>query len=110
MHLNSGLSKLKETEEEVRKLQSSLDGQNKELQVMQGEVKRKISQIKEESVKADQSKTIAIKLAEQLREEQKFIKERLEVINTDLAQAEPALIAAKQSVTQITSRELNEIR
>ena len=42
LHLNSGLQKLKETEEDVRKLQTSLDGQNVELQAMDKAAKEKM--------------------------------------------------------------------
>jgi dynein heavy chain 1 len=111
LHLNTGLDKLKETEEEVINLQQNvLVHIQKDLEIKEKEANKKLTLMVEEQNNAEKSKEVSIKTSEEVKKMQIQIAERQEIVNNDLGKAEPALIEAQESVNSISSAHLNEIK
>ena len=111
LHLNTGLDKLKETEEEVINLQQNvLVHIQKDLEIKQQEANKKLTLMVEEQNNAEKNREISIKTSEEVKLMQMQIADRQEVVNADLGKAEPALKEALESVNSISSSHLNEIK
>lgn len=63
-----------------------------------------------EQNRAEQSKEESLKLTEQVEKQKIIIDERDSIARKELAEAEPALIAAKESVKSIGRTQLDQIR
>lgn len=109
-HLNVGLAKLKETEEEVKVLQISLDKSQKELETKQKQANQKLQMMLQEQKQAEAKKEASLVTGKQLALKQEEIKKRSEEAQTKLARAEPALREAEKSVGSISTKHLNELR
>lgn len=110
LHINSGLSKLRETEEQVIEMKASLTVYKKELQQKDLEAKEKLKCMVEEQRNAEKKKESSIKLNEELVKKQAEISKRSAVIEKDLAEAEPALKAAESAVDSINTKDLDNLR
>jgi len=109
-HLNVGLAKLKETEDEVKNLQASLDKSQKALAIKQQQANQKLQLMLQEQKQAEAKKESSIVTKKQLVLKQEEIKKRSEEAQSKLAKAEPALLEAEKSVSEISTKNLNELR
>ena len=109
-HLNTGLRKLKETEEQVTNLQISLNEKTKELEEKKLAANEKLKQMVQDQQIAEQKKKAAEEMSEKLEKEDKLIMEKKEQAYSDLQKAEPAVEEAKNSVSSIKTSHLQEIR
>ena len=110
LHLNIGLDKIHDTEEEVKKLQGSLAEKSKELSEKEKQANEKLLLMVSEQQQAEQKRETALTMTKELEVKDKEIRERQEVVNQDLAQAEPALIEAQEAVKGIQKKFLDELR
>ena len=109
-HLGVGLNKLKETEEQVIKLQVELDRYKEDLDKKEKQANEKLKLMVAEQAQAEQKREGSIKLSSELEIKQGFIKERQAIVTQELDEAVPALEKAKQSVSSIKPQDLNEMR
>ncbi len=109
-HLNVGLDKLNATAEEVASLQGSLAVKERELEAKNREANAKLQMMVHDQNIAESKKTEAEKLSRELDEQNVAIAARQEVVEGDLAKAEPALIEARNAVQGIQKRHLDELR
>eukprot|EP01091_Cochliopodium_minus_P010435 TRINITY_DN2760_c1_g1_i1.p1 TRINITY_DN2760_c1_g1~~TRINITY_DN2760_c1_g1_i1.p1 ORF type:complete len:4604 (+),score=1553.39 TRINITY_DN2760_c1_g1_i1:76-13887(+) len=110
LHLNTGLRKLKETEEQVTNLQISLNEKTKELNEKKSRANEKLKQMVEDQQIAEQKKRAAEEMSGKLEIKDKEIMEKKEVAYSDLQKAEPAIEEAKNSVSSIKAAHLQELR
>ncbi|KAK9478362.1 dynein heavy chain, N-terminal region 1-domain-containing protein [Lipomyces japonicus] len=109
-HLNTGLFKLEHTAEKVRELRVGLSNKQKELLVKNNEANQKLEQMVLDQKSAEQKRAESLRVQAELEVSEQQIKERQEIVMQDLAQAEPAVIAAKESVSSIKKQHLSEVR
>lgn len=74
------------------------------------EANQKLTQMLDKQNEAEQRKTIAETLTEELNKRNEEIRVRKETVQSELAEAEPALQSAKQSVSNIRKSQLDEVR
>jgi dynein heavy chain 1, cytosolic len=110
LHLNVGLSKLHDTEKQVKDLQAQLTKKNSELEEKSAAANAKLSIMVEDERKALQKKEEVMRIQSQVESQQQLIREQQELANKDLARAEPALLEAKSAVEGIKKKQLDEIR
>lgn len=110
LHLNVGLSKLKDTEKQVKELQGQLTKKNVDLEEKSAAANAKLSIMVEDERKALQKKEEVSGIQVQVEAQQAMIREQQELANKDLARAEPALLEAKAAVEGIKKKQLDEIR
>jgi dynein heavy chain 1 len=110
LHLNIGLTKLAETEDSVKKLQGSLAEKNVKLEAMNKKANEKLDLITTEQANAEVKREASIRMKRELEIKGQEIRERSEVVNHDLAMAEPALIEAQNAVKGIGRKQLDELR
>uniref|UniRef100_A0A0G4FLJ2 Dynein heavy chain, cytoplasmic n=1 Tax=Chromera velia CCMP2878 TaxID=1169474 RepID=A0A0G4FLJ2_9ALVE len=109
-HLNVGLQKLRETEEQVSALQASLAVKEKELSEKKALADEKMQLMVKEQSEAEERKRQAELLSKELEKKSEEIVKRTEVVKTQLAEAEPALVEARNSVRSIKKSNLDEIK
>lgn len=100
-HLNRGLDKLKESEEEVVQLQGELKKYREELAGQEKAANEKLVIMLGQQREAEKQKELSIKAAANLKTKREEISVRKVKVDEDLGKAEPALIAAQQSVSGI---------
>lgn len=105
-----GLGKLKDTETSVLDLQRQLTVFEKELQAKDKAANEKLQLMVVEQKEAEQQRELSIKTSKELEIKQVEIAKRQEVVQRDLSRAEPALIAATESVQGIEKKHLDELR
>mmetsp|Transcript_20729 Transcript_20729/g.31810 ORF Transcript_20729/g.31810 Transcript_20729/m.31810 type:complete len:419 (+) Transcript_20729:9298-10554(+) len=109
-HLNRGLDKLRESEDEVVQLQATLKVYKEDLQIQEKAAEEKMGTMLNEQRESLSQKDMSEKAAVKLAQKQKEIAERKIKVDEDLGKAEPALIAAQESVSGINRNDLNELR
>mmetsp|Transcript_10643 Transcript_10643/g.10717 ORF Transcript_10643/g.10717 Transcript_10643/m.10717 type:complete len:502 (-) Transcript_10643:3279-4784(-) len=109
-HLNVGLDKLKDTETEVIDLQNKLSVYEKDLMEKQKAADERLKLMVQEQQQAEVKKDQSIKTSKELEIKSEQIKVRKEEVERDLSKAEPALIAATESVKGIQKKDLTELR
>jgi len=82
-------------------MQGTLKVYQDDLLVQQEAAKAKLAAMLKEQRESEEQKAIAEKTSEKLVKKQAEIKERKERVDEDLGRAEPALIAAQESVSGI---------
>jgi hypothetical protein len=82
-------------------MQGTLKVYQDDLLVQQEAAKAKLAAMLKEQRESEEQKAIAEKTSEKLVKKQAEIKERKERVDGDLGRAEPALIAAQESVSGI---------
>jgi len=108
-HLNTGLRKLRETQEEVLKMKEALTLKDAELKEKERIANEKLEQILV-SQRAEEEKKIAMnKLGEEIAVQSEQIQKRKVTVNQMLASAEPALIAAQEALNTIKKDDLTQI-
>lgn len=109
-HLNVGLEKLRDTVDKVRDLRASLDQKKQQLELKDAEANEKLQRMVADQQEAEQRKTSSLEVQCALEEQEKEIASRKEIVLNDLAKAEPAVIEAQQSVSNIKRQHLTEVR
>ena len=109
-HLNVGLEKLKDTVEKVRDLRASLAQKKNQLEKKDAEANEKLQRMVADQREAEQSKTASLEIQANLDKQEDEVAKRKEVVNSDLAKAEPAVISAQESVSNIKRQHLTEVR
>jgi len=109
-HLNVGLEKLRDTVDKVRDLRSSLAEKQKQLEAKDAEANEKLSGMMEDQREAEAQKATSLEVQKALNQQDKEIASRKEIVLADLAKAEPAVIEAQRSVSNIKRQHLTEVR
>ncbi|TIC37063.1 hypothetical protein E3Q09_01001 [Wallemia mellicola] len=109
-HLNVGLDKLRDTVIQVDELQKSLAVKDTQLKAKVAEGDDKLAKMLEEQKQAESNKATSIEIQAKLQEQNEHIAQRKEVVMTDLADAEPAVKSAQESVSNIKKQHLTEVR
>ncbi|MGK3739717.1 MAG: dynein heavy chain 1 [Bacillariaceae sp.] len=110
LHVNAGLQKLQQTQENVAELKTSLGEKTHVLREKEKQANEKLQQMVADQNVAEKRKDEAEKMSESVQKQQKRIDERKEEAQRDLDEAEPALRAAQTSVQGIKKRDLDEIK
>jgi len=110
LHINVGLGKLKNTEEVVEEMKLSLGMKEKELQSKELLANQKLQQMVNDQNVAEKRKIEAEKMNVEVTNQQEEISERGKAAESELGAAEPALLAAQESVKGIKKGQLDEIR
>ncbi|KAF2143585.1 uncharacterized protein K452DRAFT_224111 [Aplosporella prunicola CBS 121167] len=109
-HLNVGLEKLRETVDKVRDLRASLAQKKSQLELKDAEANEKLQRMIADQREAEQRKTHSLEVQAALEKQEKEVAERREVVLNDLAHAEPAVLEAQKSVSNIKRQHLTEVR
>lgn len=109
-HLNVGLEKLRDTVEKVSDLRSSLAQKKRQLEQKDAEANEKLQRMVADQREAESRKTASLEIQTALDQQEKEIARRKEVVLKDLAKAEPAVIEAQRSVSNIKRQHLTEVR
>jgi len=110
LHVNAGLTKLVQTQENVAELKRDLGIKEKSLREKETLANNKLQQMVSDQNVAEKRKEEAEKMSIAVEKQQVQIDERKAEAQRDLDQAEPALIQAQQSVRGIKKRDLDEVR
>ena len=89
---------MRNTERSVQELSEKLKVYDLQLKNKQVEADQQMKLLTSETRKVEQKSEVAERTRRELEAKQAEIAQRAEVVNTDLAGAEPALIAAQNSV------------
>ncbi|KAK9242644.1 dynein heavy chain, N-terminal region 1-domain-containing protein [Lipomyces tetrasporus] len=109
-HLNVGLEKLQDTVEKVRHLRTGLAEKQEQLQKKSSQANDKLQQMVADQKETEQKRAESLKIQEDLAFKEQEIAARQEIVMNDLAKAEPAVIEAQQSVSNIKKQHLTEVR
>ncbi|KAI5289468.1 hypothetical protein KEM54_003805 [Ascosphaera aggregata] len=109
-HLNVGLEKLRDTVDKVRDLRASLAQKKSQLERKDAEANEKLQRMVADQQEAERRKSASLEIQAALEKQEKEVAERKEVVLSDLARAEPAVIEAQKSVSNIKRQHLTEVR
>ncbi|KAI9836369.1 MAG: hypothetical protein M1819_001398 [Sarea resinae] len=109
-HLNVGLEKLRDTVDKVRDLRTSLAEKKKQLEKKDAEANEKLQRMVADQREAEQRKATSLEIQAALEKQEKEVATRKEVVLNDLANAEPAVLEAQKSVSNIKRQHLTEVR
>ncbi|KAI9891081.1 MAG: Dynein heavy chain, cytoplasmic [Vezdaea aestivalis] len=109
-HLNVGLEKLRDTVDKVRDLRASLASKQSQLEKKDAEANEKLQRMVGDQREAEQRKATSLQVQSALERQEKEVAYRKEVVLNDLAKAEPAVIEAQKSVSNIRRQHLTEVR
>ena len=109
-HLNVGLEKLRDTVDKVRDLRGSLAQKKKQLEKKDAEANEKLQRMVADQREAEQRKATSLKIQIDLDKQEEEVAKRKEVVNADLEKAEPAVLDAQESVSNIKRQHLTEVR
>ena len=110
LHLNIGLQKLRETQEQVGSLQISLREKNKQLEEKNKLANEKLKQMVDDQQIAEQKKKVSIELQGKLKIQNEEIGIKKARAYEDLAKVEPTVEEAKKAVQGIKKSQLDEVR
>ena len=110
LHLNVGLSKIRETVEQVEKLQKSLASKGQELELKNQAANSKLKEMLKDQQEAEKKKVQSQEIQSQLKKQESAIAEKRTSVMADLAQVEPAVIEAQQAVQSIKKQNLVEVK
>lgn len=109
-HLNVGLEKLRETVDKVRDLRASLAQKKSQLEKKDAEANEKLQRMVADQREAEQRKAASLEIQVALEKQEREVAKRKEIVLSDLAKAEPAVIEAQKSVSNIRKQHLTEVR
>ncbi|KAI9031438.1 dynein heavy chain [Hyaloraphidium curvatum] len=109
-HLNVGLDRLRETVAKVEELRSELAVKEQELKTKSALAEKTLSKVIDEQERAKEQKAISETIQKTLAEKDAAIRTRRDTVMSDLAKAEPAVIEAQKSVSNIKRQHLVELR
>jgi len=110
LHLNQGLQKLKDTETSVAEMQVELKAKNEQLQEKNQIAEDKLKEMVQKQQEASQAKEEALKLSEEVSKSNVEIQKQRDLANVELGEAEPALLEAKDAVSNVKKAQLDEVR
>ncbi|KAL3321193.1 Cytoplasmic dynein 1 heavy chain 1 [Cichlidogyrus casuarinus] len=110
LHLNIGLKKINETVEQVEVMQNSLTTKRKELEEKNEAANSKLQQMLREQQEVDKEKTVSQQLQTELAQQDEFIATKRAQVMEELSEVEPAVKEAKDAVSSINKRDLQEVR
>ncbi|KAL3112905.1 hypothetical protein niasHT_015611 [Heterodera trifolii] len=110
IHLNNGLRKINETEQQVKELQKSLNEKEVDLRKKQGEANAKLQLMLGDQREAENEKRTSETLQKQIREEKQCIDRKKDEVERELAEVKPAVEEAKSAVSGIKKAQLVEVR
>lgn len=110
LHINAGLEKLRQTQDNVAELKKGLSETTAKLKKKEALANEKLQQMVADQNEAERSKAQAEKVTAEVEKQQVEIDKRKDEAQRDLDQAEPALIEAQTSVRGIKKRDLDEVR
>ncbi|KAJ5952209.1 Dynein heavy chain domain-2 [Penicillium vulpinum] len=109
-HLNIGLEKLHDTVDKVSDLRASLAQKKTQLEKKDSEANEKLQRMVADQQEAEQRKHVSLEVQAALEIQEKEVATRKEVVLNDLARAEPAVLEAQKSVSNIKRQHLTEVR
>ena len=109
-HLNIGLEKLRDTVVKVRDLRASLAQKKIQLEKKDAEANEKLQRMVADQREAEQRKSASLKIQAHLDKQEEEVAKRKDVVNADLAKAEPAVRDAADAVGNIKRQHLTEVR
>ncbi|KAJ5496798.1 Dynein heavy chain domain-2 [Penicillium fimorum] len=109
-HLNIGLEKLHDTVDKVSDLRASLAQKKTQLERKDMEANEKLQRMVADQQEAEQRKHVSLEVQAALEIQEKEVATRKEVVLHDLARAEPAVLEAQKSVSNIKRQHLTEVR
>ena len=109
-HLDVGLQKIGETEEQVTELQKSLKIKDEELKEKRDAANAKLQQMMANQKKAEDEEALSVRLRKELEADVAELEKKKAEVSKELAQVEPAVEDAKQSVKGIKKQQLSELR
>ncbi|EGE05638.1 protein kinase subdomain-containing protein [Trichophyton equinum CBS 127.97] len=109
-HLNVGLEKLRDTVDKVRDLRASLAQKKNQLEKKDAEANEKLQRMVADQREAEQRKSASLEIQTALEKQEKEVASRKEIVLNDLANAEPAVLEAQKSVSNIRKQHLTEVR
>lgn len=110
LHVNAGLDKLRQTQQNVADLKIGLGEKTAELRKKETLANEKLQQMVADQNEAEKRKEEAEKMSAAVEKQQKEINKRKDDAQRDLDEAEPALRDAQASVRGIKKRDLDEVR
>ncbi|CAI4230233.1 unnamed protein product [Auanema sp. JU1783] len=110
IHLNIGLNKIRETEEQVKELQKSLTLKSRELEEKKTAANAKLKEMLDDQQKAEDEKKLSEQLQKELAEQLTQIAAKKTEVQKDLSQVEPAVEEAQNAVKGIRKNQLVEVR
>ena len=109
-HLNVGLEKLRATVDKVRDLRASLAQKKNQLERKDTEANEKLQRMIADQREAERRKTTSLQIQKDLDKQEEEVARRKEIVNADLEKAEPAVLDAQESVSNIKRQHLTEVR
>lgn len=109
-HLNVGLEKLRNTVDKVRDLRQSLAEKKEQLERKDAEANEKLQRMVADQREAETRKRASLEIQAALEKQDKEVARRREIVENDLARAEPAVLEAQRSVSNIKRQHLTEVR
>lgn len=109
-HLNVGLEKLRDTVDKVRDLRVSLAQKKSQLEKKDAEANEKLQRMVADQQEAEHRKSASLEIQAALEKQERQVAERKNIVLNDLARAEPAVLEAKKSVSNIKRQHLTEVR
>ncbi|XHG04755.1 hypothetical protein AWENTII_008001 [Aspergillus wentii] len=109
-HLNVGLEKLRDTVDKVSDLRASLAQKKTQLEKKDTEANEKLQRMVADQREAEQRKSVSLEVQAALEKQEQEVATRKEVVLNDLARAEPAVLDAQKSVSNIKRQHLTEVR
>ncbi|KRY59545.1 Dynein heavy chain, cytoplasmic [Trichinella britovi] len=109
-HLNIGLSKIVETEQQVTELQKSLSLKSKELEEKSALANEKLKQMLSNRQEAENQKHMSEQIQSNLQQQLAEVAAKKSDVMKQLAQVEPAVIDAQNAVKSIKKQHLVEVR
>lgn len=110
LHVNAGLDKLRQTQENVAELKKGLGAKTAELQNKEALANEKLQQMVADQNIAEKRKEEAERMSAEVAKQEAEINQRKDLAQRDLDEAEPALRSAQASVRGIKKRDLDEVR
>uniref|UniRef100_A0A915HKX7 Dynein heavy chain, cytoplasmic n=1 Tax=Romanomermis culicivorax TaxID=13658 RepID=A0A915HKX7_ROMCU len=110
LHLNVGLNKIRETEEQVKELQKSLTLKSQELEAKNAAANAKLKQMLQDQQEAEKKKQVSEEIQTQLQVQLGIVARKQADVKKELEQVEPAVLDAQNAVRGIKKQHLVEIR
>jgi dynein heavy chain 1 len=109
-HLNVGLEKLRDTVDKVRDLRVSLAQKKSQLEAKDAEANEKLQRMVADQREAETRKAASLEIQTALEKQEREVAQRRKIVLNDLAKAEPAVVEAQRSVSNIKRQHLTEVR
>lgn len=109
-HLNVGVEKLRDTVVKVEEMRKNLAVKRTELEEKTDQANEKLKKMVAGQQEAEKKKNSSLALQEAIKKQDIQIEERQRIVGEDLSKAEPAVLEAQESVSNIKKQHLTELR